>query len=281
MPKLLHESTGLRIHENDKNGFAVVRLHYTADPAKRSEEWKHEAMAGMSPAKWAMEYEIDFTAQFGEKVFPEIITAREHIVVKEPHPEVGPTAPCWGGLDFGMRNPSSFHVYTLDDGVTYSIWELYEPCRNIPEFAAKMKACPYWSQIRYIAADPDMFNSKLVDKIGNPCSAAQLFLEAGITKLFRGNNDEQSWLALMRQAWANAEDPTFRIYDCCANQIREFSAATFVSMSERQMQTSNYREAIVDHDNHAMDDCKYFMNSRPKVVKRGVQLPNMARLWRH
>lgn len=35
-----------------RQGLTVVRVHYTADPAKRSAEWKAEQGRGMSEAMW-------------------------------------------------------------------------------------------------------------------------------------------------------------------------------------------------------------------------------------
>lgn len=279
MPKLIHESTGLRIVKNDINQFAVVTLHYTADPAKRSEQWKAEAQAGMLPAKFQQEYELAYDALFGEKVFPELSNHKHHLVISEPYPELPDTQVYWGGMDYGSRNPTSFHVYTIHDDTIYSVWELFEPCRNIPDYVAKMKACPYWSKIKYIAADPSMWNKTQQTTQGGVVSIQQKFWEAGVTNLLRGNNDEATWTAQMREHWRDPENATFKIYARCTNQIREFDTAIFASMSERQLMTQNYRENIVDHNNHSLDDCKYFMNSRPKLQRSTIKYPTMVRRW--
>jgi hypothetical protein len=279
MPKILHEQRGLKIVKNDKNKFCVVTLHYTADPAKRTKEWKNEASAGMHPAKFAQEYEIDYTALYGEKVFPEITAGKLKIVVNIPYPEFPPTQVYWGGLDYGGRNPSSFHIYTIVDDVVYSIWELYEPCRNIPEFVQKMRECPYWDNIKYIAADPSIWYKNQQTKQGALTSIYSLFVENKVNKLMQGITDEPAWVAMMRHHWQNLDEPTFRIFDCCANQIREFEGAIYVSTSERLLQTQNYREAISDHNNHSLDDCKYFMNSRPRLARRDFKTPNVLKRW--
>ena len=62
---------GIQTWDNPRNGFHVIRLHYTADPKKRSPAWKTEAMKGMSSRAWRREYEIDFAAPEGEPVIPE------------------------------------------------------------------------------------------------------------------------------------------------------------------------------------------------------------------
>ena len=66
MAEILHQSHGLKIHRNDKNGFVVVTLHHTADPSKQSAEWRREAEMGMAKAKAARELDIDHGAMFGE-----------------------------------------------------------------------------------------------------------------------------------------------------------------------------------------------------------------------
>ena len=278
-PEILHEQTGLKIVRNPKNRFVVVTLHYTADPAKRSPEWIAEARAGMHAAKFAQEYEMDYTALYGEKVFPEISAGRDKIIVQEPWPEFGPEQMFWAGFDYGARNPSSFHVYTIDDKVVYSVWELFEPCKNVGEFARKILECPYYDKIKYIAADPSIWYNNTQAREGNVTSVYALLVENKVHKLLKGVTDEASWLAMMRAHWGDLEDPTFRIFNRCVNQIREFETAIFVSTSERLLQTQNYREAVSDHDNHSLDDCKYFMNSRPRLVRQGVKIPNQARLW--
>lgn len=279
MPELLHEQEGLRIVKNDKNRFTVVTLHFTADPAKRSPEWKAEAAAGMHPAKFAQEYEMDYTALFGEKVFPEIGAGREKIVVREPYPEFGPEQVYWAGFDYGARNPSSFHVYAIADGVTYSVWELFESCKNIGDFAQKILECPYYNKIKYIAADPSIWYNNTQARSGDITSRYALFVECRVHKLLKGLTDEALWLAMMRQHWQDPQEPTFRIFSCCHNQIREFEGAIYVSTSDRLLQTQNYRETVSDHDNHSLDDCKYFMNSRPRITKSGIKIPNQCRRW--
>ena len=140
MSKLLHSQTGLKIVKNDRNGFVIATLHYTADPRKRGKAWKQEAMRGMSKAHAEQEFEISYDAMLGEKVFPEIQSRQDEIILHEG-PFVGNdwprSTPMWAGFDYGARNPSSFHVYTAVDGILYAIWELYEPCKDIVAFTNK------------------------------------------------------------------------------------------------------------------------------------------------
>ncbi len=269
MPILLHSQRGLSIVKNDRNGFTVCTLRYDADPKKRSAEWKREAQQGLSKAKFDQEYEISYDAQMGERIFPEIKDRREEIVYAE-----GPflddhwpsDLPMWGGFDYGARNPSSLHIYTIYDKVIYVLWELYEPCKNIIEFSTKIKDCPYFGQLRYIAADPDIFNLKQRNmETGQPVSVESQFRSLGISKFLKGNTDEQAWILKVQRLWQSPEIG-FKIHASCRNMI---------SMSERQLETQNYREAMVDKRNHSLDDSKYFLNSSPTGgIKRG-KLPSI------
>jgi len=266
MPDVLHESTGLRIVKNSINRFAIVTLHYTADPVKRTKLWKQEAAAGMAPARWAKEYEMDYTALYGQRVFPEIAAARDRIVVPEPYQDFGAEQTFWGGFDFGSRNPSSFHVYTIIEGVLHAIWELYEPCKSIPDLAGKIRACPYFYQIKYIACDPTIIQQKSrPNKFGILVTLADLFYEEGIRCLIPGNTDEPAWLEMMRKHWADPADPTFRIWARCPAMISEFENAVYQEQSDREVLFQTYREQVEDAHNHAMDDAKYLMNSKPGI----------------
>lgn len=278
MVKTLHEQQGLRIVANEHNGFTVCTLHYTADPKKRSPEWREAAKRGMPQARYEQEFEIIYDSYMGQKVFPEMKSRRQEIVVKEGPYEFNKwpkTLPMWGGFDYGANNPSSFHVYTIVDGILYALWELYEPCRNILDFAAAMKACPFMGQIRYIAHDPDMCNLKQRDiNSGASTSVRQQFERLGITRWLPGNTDEQAWLVKMQQHWLG-EEVTFKVLECCPNLIDELESITYVSMTERQLQTANYKEGIVDKHNHALDDLKYLINSCPSENQRPVRVQSM------
>jgi hypothetical protein len=280
MSELLHQSEGLKIVRNSINKFIVATLHYTADPKKRTSAWKAEASAGLAPARWAKEYEIDYVALYGQRVFPEIALGRDRIVIAPPYPEFSALQPFWAGFDFGQRNPSAFVVYTISEGVTIAIWEHYAPCRNINDLAARIHSCPYYSQIKYIACDPTIVNRKTqINRYGTMVTIGEMLGEVGVKKLVPGVTDEAAWIELIRQHWKNLDDPTFRIWACCPNLIREFENAVFQEQSDREMLTQTYAEGMEDVQNHALDATKYFMNSKPKATARVLGKQPMARWW--
>jgi hypothetical protein len=279
MPKTLHRQEGLKIVQNDKNGFVVATLLFTADPRKRDPRWIKEASRGMSEAQVQQEYYISYDAMLGEKVFPELKSKASEIILHDGPYQFNDwprDLPMWAGLDYGARNPSAFIVFTAVDGILYAIWELYEPCKDINVFVAKMKGCPYWDQIRYIAHDPSMNNLTQRDmRTGGMTTVARCFIDLGVTKLLAGNTNEAAWLVSMQKHWSG-EEVTFKIMDSCPKLIEEFEAATYVTMTERSLETSNFKEQMVDKFNHALDATKYFMNSSPSLKSRKINLPNLA-----
>lgn len=280
MPQVLYEGTGLRIVKNDINGFAVATLHHTADPSKRGDAWRREAAQGMTPEQFAREFDIDYTAVMGSKVFPEMATSRKAIVCA---PVEFPTDQrFWAGFDYGPRNPSSFHVYTMFQDILYSCWELYEPCKNVPEFVSKLRGCPFWGNIRYIAADPSIWAPTQQQREGSLTSIHKLLWDEGVRNLLKGRNDpsaEQAWIAMVRKHW-NQDEPTFRIFDTCPSQIHEFEVAIYTNQSQRQLMSASYYETIADVNNHSLDDCKYCMLSMPAAQAPKVyEIANMVDKW--
>jgi hypothetical protein len=62
---------GVTEWRNARNGIYVAQVHYTADPAKRSEAWRVLAKQGLDKKAWLREFEISFDIPEGEPVFPE------------------------------------------------------------------------------------------------------------------------------------------------------------------------------------------------------------------
>jgi hypothetical protein len=281
-PEELHSQEGLTIRKNRKNKFCIVSLYYFADPTKRSKEWEEEARHGLSEAQWRKEYLIDYTAQAGSKVFQEIITHADKIILKPPYPEFDPKQPYFGGLDYGSNSPSSFHVYTMLDDVIYCVWELYQPCRSVADFTNKMKDCPYWSKIKYIAADPSIWFSNQQAQTGNITSIQNYFFENGVFNLIKGLTEEQAWIAEVRERWGDPDNIRFKIHDSCRNMIGEFESAVYASVSIQNAINKLVKDDIANYNNHALDDCKYFMNSRPEnsLQQREIKWPIMVNRWK-
>lgn len=86
-------------------GWMVLRLHYTADPERATEEWVRDRLLGYRGGKegrdWRREMEIDFSAYAGEPVYSQFNPA-----VSVRATQYNPHLPLWRGWDFGYRHPA-------------------------------------------------------------------------------------------------------------------------------------------------------------------------------
>ena len=83
---------GLNLKHNAKNQFAVLRLHYSADPDKnpeteRGRQWFNNVRQGKAENQWLREYEIDFLSHVGKRVCPDFRTKIHVRDGLQPHPD--------------------------------------------------------------------------------------------------------------------------------------------------------------------------------------------------
>jgi len=135
---------GVHIWNNPKNGFTVFELHYTADEAKQSPEWKREASKGMPIRKWNQEYEIVWETWTGKPVYADFVKAN-HITKETISPHVG--LPLLRGWDFGLT-PAAI-ICQLQKNTLCVIHEFTAVNEGIETFSEKvLKQCktlwPMW-----------------------------------------------------------------------------------------------------------------------------------------
>lgn len=86
-------------------GVHVLRIHYTADPAKRGPEFEAEARRGMSEQDFEREYNINFNAPRGKPWYPEFDYQR-HVAKESIQPIPGrPICRSW---DYGLTPATTF-----------------------------------------------------------------------------------------------------------------------------------------------------------------------------
>lgn len=93
-------------------GIHVLRVHYTADPDKRSEQWKEEQRRGMTYAAWEREYEISFSVFDGKAWYPEF--RYDFHVAKAPL-AYSEGRPILRGWDYGLT-PATVFTQTTAKG---------------------------------------------------------------------------------------------------------------------------------------------------------------------
>ena len=70
--------TGLKAWDNPVNKFRVLRLHRSADPRKRTQQWIDQTRAGLATSDWLREYELIWEALDGRPVYADEWGAEFH-----------------------------------------------------------------------------------------------------------------------------------------------------------------------------------------------------------
>ncbi len=278
---------GLDIYKT-KDGFTVARLHYSADPSKIQDngepipELLEGYIGGKAGPAWRKEMEIDFTAYSGQLLCYNILQDYKHKIIKDRY--VKESDYKYGSVDWGRNNPASFHVYTVDeDKHIHSAYEIYVNQTSIPDFCTLIKQCPYYQSLNWISADPSIWN-KNQENLQDLQSLEDKFRAEGII-LSRGKAgcDEVAINELMDR-WDKLEDnePRFTISPRCFKQIWEFERLRYKEITTAMIEYSNKNETLVDKDNHAWDDFKYFINKLISVpdLKTDENLSHLSPQYR-
>jgi len=269
-------------------GVQVVRIHYSADPAKDPDTeagkiWiskELQGYRGLDDPRWRKEMEVDFDAHGGQLLFPYLLGNAKTLFV--PPTKIEGMRLC-AGLDYGTRNPSAFEVLSVDyDGNISVIWEYYEQLKQPNEtddqfrarkgykaLAAAIKSCPYFSRKLPIYADPSLWNrtQEATDARGL-MSVADLFVQERVflSKGQRGR-DFACYEKLDSKSWKDPKHPTFTIMRNCTWLWWEMQRLRFADFSATVMANKNLQEKIVDKDNHAWDALKYAIMTIPQFTQ--------------
>jgi hypothetical protein len=123
---------GVRVWQNRKNKFLVFELHYTADPEKRSPEYRESIKASMPLQEYLREYELHWDTFSGQPVYPEF--GKIHILHDKPEPVAG--LPMLAGIDWGLT--PAFVIGQLSDGVLTIFEEITEVNMGAVRFMDKV-----------------------------------------------------------------------------------------------------------------------------------------------
>ena len=196
-------------------------------------------------------------------VYPEF---DESVHVIEPF-AVPPEWQAGIAIDPGLKNPLSAHWYAVDwDGNVYVVAEHYAAGKDIDFHAAAIRTtCDKLGWKR----DGSGWVEALIDSaagqrtLAASKSVAELFYERGIYADTRVEKDvfagvEQVKSYLRRENGA----PDLYIFSCCVHMIREFKSYFWGAGA-----------SPVKRDDHAMDELRYFLMSRPRRAVR-EEAPN-------
>jgi hypothetical protein len=125
------------ITEYDHNGVHVLRIHYTADPAKQTKEWIDEQKKGTTAAAWEQEMEINFNAIQAKAWFPEF--RRDFHVAREPLQPI-PGRPILRGWDYGLTPATVYEQSTAKGQILVLYPELQSWDNGITAHAKVVKS---------------------------------------------------------------------------------------------------------------------------------------------
>lgn len=266
---------GVRVWQNAKNKFLVFELHYTADPNKRSVEFRESIQNSMPVQDYLREYELHWDTFAGQPVYPEF--SKLHILKEPPEPKFG--LPMLIGFDFGLTPAAVIGQY--EDGVLTIFKEYVEVNMGVERFSEKVIAdmklrWPKWGDIRtqwlcYI--DPaGVFRS---DTDENSCA---LVLQGKGFKTAPGpvvweerRRGVVSFLQLMRSA-----GPAFQIYAReCPMLVKGFEGGYRFNDRSVEIEPNKVRP-IKDQYSHPHDALQYLcsgIRALDSTLQRKVPRP--------
>ena len=167
-------------------------------------------------------------------------------------------------IDPGLHNPLSCHWYAVDyDGNVYVIDEHYEAGQTLEYHTNKIK-----EKCRNLGW-PTNFNGRydaLIDSAANQKtlasnkSVSELFVENGINVNTNVNKDLLSGISRVKSYLKNSKNEVkLYIFSNCVNMIREIKGYFWGN-----------GDLPVKRDDHAMDELRYYIMSRPESAEREV-----------
>ncbi len=163
-------------------------------------------------------------------------------------------------IDPGLNNPLSAHWYAVDyDGNVYVVAEHYEAGRDIDyhaEAIGKTSERIGWKRDgrgRLRALIDSAASQRTLAAVK---SVSELFYERGVAVEPCGKKDVFGGIAQVK-SYLNRKNgqPNLYIFSCCTHMIREFKGYFWGA-----------GESPVKRDDHAMDELRYYLMTRPKVT---------------
>ena len=177
-------------------------------------------------------------------------------------------------IDPGLHNPLSCHWYAVDfDGNIYVIAEHYAASKTLEYHSNRIKqmcADLNWKQGfngMYDALIDSAANQKT---LASTKSVSELFYEYGINVNTNVNKDLLSGISRVKSYLKNANgEAKLFIFSSCVNMIREIKGYWWGS-----------HDAPIKRDDHAMDELRYYIMSRPENAKIERETPTVVQLYK-
>lgn len=153
-------------------------------------------------------------------------------------------------VDYGTLNPFSAGLWSVNGAKAVRIQEYYYDGRGQKK---QLTDEDYCDEIEKLAADRD-----IVKVIVDPSAAS--FIVALKRRGFRVQQADNSVLDGIRRTAVCLRNGNIKIHRSCKDAIREFGLYRW---DEKQTE-----DKVIKENDHAMDDCRYFVNS---VMRRRIK----------
>jgi hypothetical protein len=262
----------------NKNGFFVIQLHYTADPAKdpateKGKEWIKAAKEGMPAASWRKEYELEWHALSGELVYP-YFDRSVHLVQPFAIPADWTR---YMAIDPGLRNPTAALWAAVDpEGTVYFYREHYVSEKTIDWHAGKFleheaaagftKQQDSWGQLKAVVP-----NEKISVRLIDPAAASRsLINKVSILDEYRrhkivckpANNDILSGIDLVNQGLKKLR---IRFFSSLTNTVNEITNYRWEDSGDTDIRDLIEKPRKIK--DHLMDCLRYIILSNPHYIK--------------
>lgn len=274
--------TGIEIWKNPKNKFCVFQCHYTADPAKRSEEYRKEKMASLPRKKFLMEYELHWESYSGLPIFGDTWNERVHTTKEDIEPELG--LPLLIGWDWGLT-PSAI-VCQLHATRLFAYREFVAVNMGAKRFIALVKKelsllYPGWSDLRKdVIAFIDPSGRFRKDTDEGTC--ANILIENGFTRIVDGaisfeerRTSVEDFLLKMQGGL-----PCFTASAAyCPILIKGFNGAYHFEEGQDELETKKL-QAVKNEVSHVHDALQGITSKIMKMsTKSRVNIPMPSYIW--
>lgn len=222
------------------SGVRVLRVHYSADPAKDPDtpagmRWLQEELkgrpGGMGSTAWRQEYEIDFTASDGERVWPTFDSKIRPKITYEAV-DIEPHWPVYCGFDWGIACPTVLTAHAIESlDRSYQIDEIVmkdtpENPLSIRSFSNECKKRYWWDQVQNIVGDPSIWRRLPKADETSSISIGDMFADEGL-HIAKGRNEagvDMAYISMLNtHLWADLENPKFMIASHCTQTLTCYS----------------------------------------------------------
>jgi hypothetical protein len=241
------------IYLNPKNDPDIwcVTMEWADNPYLPKEETERFAKS-MSESELETRRYGRFSMRCG-LVYPEFDTSR-HVIPPFSVPKE------WYGnisIDPGLNNPLSAHWYAVDgEGNIYVIAEHYKAGREVGYHAAAIERISDllgWHRRNDGRLEALIDSAAAAKTLAGVRSVAELFGDAGILVNTKVNKDVFSGIQRVKACLLPDGGRKLFIFEGCTNMIREFKGYRW-----------DAGDTPVKKDDHALDELRYFVMSRPE-----------------